>query len=121
MQVSRSLETPNRGHGKRVAANPPQAVAANTAPWPGRATFRCGRKATKTSERVRPYACHRNGLLTSTNNERQTMRTNGELERDANVVSLLRRIADALDKIAGVITETPPAEDKERGDLCHEK
>ena len=49
------------------------------------------------------------------------MRTNGELERDANVVSLLRRIADALDKIAGVITETPPAEDKERGDLCHEK
>jgi hypothetical protein len=49
------------------------------------------------------------------------MRTSGEIERDTRVISLLRRIADALDKIAGAITETPPAEDKERGDLCHEK
>ena len=33
------------------------------------------------------------------------MRTNGELERDAQVLATFRRIADALDAIAGTISE----------------
>lgn len=55
------------------------------------------------------------------------MRTSGEIERDTRVISLLRRIADALDKIAGTLAEVhdglkPPKViiPEERGDLCHE-
>ncbi len=33
------------------------------------------------------------------------MRTSGEIERDTRVISLLSRIADALDKIAGTLAE----------------
>ena len=31
------------------------------------------------------------------------MRTNGEIERDASIVTSLRHIAEALDKIAGTL------------------
>lgn len=33
------------------------------------------------------------------------MRTNGEIERDANIAKSLRRIADALDAIHGTLAE----------------
>lgn len=48
-------------------------------------------------------------------------RTNGEVQRDAAVVAYLRRIADALDEIAGTLAAIYQDSKKERGDLCHEK
>ena len=55
------------------------------------------------------------------------MRTSGEIERDTRVMSLLGRIANALDKIADTLAEVheglkPPKAiiPEERGDLCHE-
>lgn len=38
------------------------------------------------------------------------MRTNGEIERDAQVVAFLRRCAVALEKIAGALNEIAEAE-----------
>jgi len=48
-------------------------------------------------------------------------RTTGEIERDAAVMATLRRIADALDEIAGTLAAMWKSTDEERGDLCHEK
>ncbi len=48
-------------------------------------------------------------------------RTNGEVQRDAAVVAYLRRIADALDALAGTLAAMWKSTDEERGDLCHEK
>lgn len=56
------------------------------------------------------------------------MRTNGELERDANVVSALKSIAKSLNAIAEMLVYInaklePPKViiPEERGDLCHEE
>ena len=47
-------------------------------------------------------------------------RTNGEIEHDAAVRAYLRRIADALDAIAGTLAAIWNETKEERGDLCHE-
>ena len=48
-------------------------------------------------------------------------RTTGEIERDDAVMATLRRIADALDEIAGTLAAMWNSTKEERGDLCHEK
>ncbi len=44
-----------------------------------------------------------------------------EHEYRTALLATMRRIADALDEIAGTLAEMWKSTDEERGDLCHEK